>query len=697
MDVEASFDIDNKKEFEFCESSGIQDCFPANFFLDNPLGAALFSDDGWCIKINKKFSADFNVKPESIEGGNKYNILNDKAFDNKTIEKLGCVFDKLDGFQGDCAFYAGRSKILNYSSGKRNITWFRIISFRAELPGMRGVFISFEDITFKKDYEYKLLQQINELKILNDIILTTGKSTSADSLIRDTVNKLCELFNFDFGAFYSMTGGTTAELQYSSRKDDVFTKYLGILNFEEFPFTDVLKNKSAVFYDNFSLVNPEVSVNLSIKSLGIIPMQAKGNIYGGILVCNTTRHNFSETKKKVLLSIGHELGALFEKLNYESELRHSEARYKDIFDNSALGIYQSMPNGEIISVNPAFARMFRFEGTLDALERINEKSMELYINDDVRSRLFDNVSNSSSGTYVVETELKKNDKSTFIGKIIMRSVKDNSGIIQYYEGFIEDVTERKTAEARMKILNIELERRVKERTILLEAANKELESFAYSVSHDLRAPLRAIDGFSLAILEDYGAILDATAMEYLGRVRKASQRMSQLIDDILILSRVTRTEMEPKYFNISVMVEEIFERLAAGYPKRKIRLETTPGLVVFADQRLLSIALENLIDNALKFTDKKDDAEITFGTESNSESREYFIKDNGEGFDMKYYDKLFGPFQRLHSPEEFPGTGIGLATVKRILQRHGGSIRAESITGKGACFYFTLADRKSVV
>jgi light-regulated signal transduction histidine kinase (bacteriophytochrome) len=226
----------------------------------------------------------------------------------------------------------------------------------------------------------------------------------------------------------------------------------------------------------------------------------------------------------------------------------------------------------------------------------------------------------------------------------------------------------------------------------LEAANKELESFAYSVSHDLRAPLRAIDGFSLAILEDYSEVLDDKAEEYLTRVRKASQRMSQLIDDILVLSRLTLAGMEKKYFNLSVLVEEIYERLEHLRHGRNIDLKVVPGLVINADQRLISIALENLINNAIKFTQKKESAIIEFGVQNESGVWEFFIRDNGEGFDMKYYDKLFGAFQRLHNPEEFPGTGIGLATVKRIIHRHGGNIRAQSMQGDGATFYFSIPE-----
>ncbi len=235
-----------------------------------------------------------------------------------------------------------------------------------------------------------------------------------------------------------------------------------------------------------------------------------------------------------------------------------------------------------------------------------------------------------------------------------------------------------------------LEERVAKRTAELLAINKELESFSYSVSHDLRAPLRSIDGFSQALLEDYNEQLDEVGRDYLRRVRKASQRMGQLIDDLLKLSRLTRGEMHRGPVNLSAIAREIAAELRMRDPARNVRFNIADGLVTQGDARLLRIALENLLDNAWKFTGKREKAEITFdATEINGQTT-YFVRDNGVGFDMTYANKLFGAFQRLHAAHEFEGTGIGLATVQRIIHRHGGRIWAESTVGQGATFYFTL-------
>jgi signal transduction histidine kinase len=228
----------------------------------------------------------------------------------------------------------------------------------------------------------------------------------------------------------------------------------------------------------------------------------------------------------------------------------------------------------------------------------------------------------------------------------------------------------------------------------LEATNRELEAFSYSVSHDLRAPLRSIDGFSQIILEDYADGFDEEGRDYLGRVRAASQRMGRLIDDLLGLSRVTRGDMERRRVDLGALASEVAEELREASSELKVEFSAQKGLEVWGDPRLLRVALVNLIGNAWKFTEKEPEARVEFGQDENLSRRGrvpvYYVRDNGAGFDMSYADKLFGAFQRLHGEDEFEGTGIGLATVQRAVHRHGGRIWAEGQVGRGAAFYFTL-------
>jgi light-regulated signal transduction histidine kinase (bacteriophytochrome) len=228
-----------------------------------------------------------------------------------------------------------------------------------------------------------------------------------------------------------------------------------------------------------------------------------------------------------------------------------------------------------------------------------------------------------------------------------------------------------------------------------QTANKELEAFSYSVSHDLRAPLRAIDGFSQALIEDCTDSLPASGQDHLRRIRAAAQRMAELIDDLLRLSRVSRAEFRRERVDLSNMFIAVIGELRRSDPDRVVDVRVTSSITGLADPRLIRITLENLVGNAWKFTAKTPAPVIELGTREEGGERVYYVRDNGAGFDMKYVDRLFGAFQRLHSDKEFPGTGIGLATVQRIIHRHGGRIWVEAAVGQGACFSFTLPDSTS--
>lgn len=235
-----------------------------------------------------------------------------------------------------------------------------------------------------------------------------------------------------------------------------------------------------------------------------------------------------------------------------------------------------------------------------------------------------------------------------------------------------------------------LEETVDVRTRELQTVNKELESFCYSVSHDLRAPLRGIDGFSQILSEEYANKLDGEALRYLGFIRQGVQKMGILIDDLIKLSRLTRSEFKKEEVDISIMADELIKELTVPNPERKVQFKNFESETIQADAGLMRVALQNLINNAWKFTGTRELSVIECGKMLKDGQEAYFIRDNGVGFDMRFYDKLFQPFQRLHPKEKFEGTGMGLATVARIIRRHGGNIWAESVVGEGTTFYFTL-------
>jgi signal transduction histidine kinase len=261
-------------------------------------------------------------------------------------------------------------------------------------------------------------------------------------------------------------------------------------------------------------------------------------------------------------------------------------------------------------------------------------------------------------------------------------------LIQTFNDMLEQIQQRN---GELEQAHGLLEKRVAERTRELTAANKELEAFSYSVSHDLRAPLRSIDGFSRALLEEYpGKLLDEQGSHFLNRVRVNTQRMSELIDDLLNLSRINRAELVKRKVDVSAIAQKVAGDLRSRDESRHVDLRIGPGLEADADAHLLRIVFENLLGNAWKFTARTQEPWIEVGRLLNGADAPFFVRDNGAGFDMQYAGKLFGVFQRLHSDKEFEGTGVGLATVQRIVARHGGRIWAEGAVGRGAVFYFTL-------
>jgi PAS domain S-box-containing protein len=377
---------------------------------------------------------------------------------------------------------------------------------------------------------------------------------------------------------------------------------------------------------------------------------------------------------------------LTERKQAEIAQRESEAMLKSIFRAAPTGI-GLVSNRVILAVNDRICEMV----DRSREELLGQSARVLYPTDEdfeyVGREKYAQIRERGTGT--VETRWQRRD-GAIMDVLLSSTPFDPDNLAAGITFTALDITERKRVEEEIRRLNAELEQRVAERTAQLEAANKEMEAFSYSVSHDLRAPLRSIDGFGRALLQDYAGCLDEPGQHYLHRIRAATLQMSQLIDDLLKLSRLTRSEICRGPVDLSALAQTIAVELQATRPERQVEWSIAPGLVVNADAHLMRIILANLLGNAHKFTAKHSTARIEFGMIEQEGQPVYFVRDDGAGFDMTYADKLFGAFQRLHSADEFEGTGIGLATVQRIVHRHGGRVWAEGAVEQGATVYFTL-------
>lgn len=375
---------------------------------------------------------------------------------------------------------------------------------------------------------------------------------------------------------------------------------------------------------------------------------------------------------------------------FANEARRAEEKFRALAETASDAILSADQEGMIIYANPAAERLFGYtpaELLGQPLTGLMPERFRAAHADGFR-RYLSGAAARIVGKGVVELTGRHKDGGEFPVELSLGEWREEAQ--HQFTAIIRDITVRLEMEQRIRALNEGLERRA----AALATANKELEAFSYSVSHDLRAPLRSIDGFSLALLEDCADQLDEQGKHYLHSVRDSAQHMAQLIDGLLTLSRVTRQDVRRAGVDLTALARKVVERLRSAQPDRPVECVIAEGLRGEGDAQLLEVALGNLLGNAWKFTGKREHGRIEFGRQEDGERSFFFVRDNGAGFDMNYAAKLFGVFQRLHTAAEFEGTGVGLATVQRVIDRHGGRVWAEGAVGSGATFYFTLGDKE---
>jgi len=424
----------------------------------------------------------------------------------------------------------------------------------------------------------------------------------------------------------------------------------------------------------------KLAVNNGLLACWSQPIIASnGDLLGTIANYSTKKGKPDIVDLRVLEWSAHIAAIAIEHKQAEEALANEAIRRRILIEQSSDGIVILDQNGKVYEANRRFAEMLGYSP--EEVRQLNVWDWEFLFPPEQVVEMIRSI--DETGDHF-ETQHRRKDGTTYDVEI------STNGVVFAGEKLIfcvcRDITERKQAEEKLKHTLTDLE----QSSTRLAATNQELETFSYSVSHDLRSPLRSIDGFSQALLEDYRDKLDEQGQDYLKRLRGASQKMGELIDGLLKLSRLTRSEIHEEPVDLSALAEEITSRLKETRRGRKVEFIIDKGLSASGDPQLLRVLLENLLGNAWKFTGKSPHAKIEFGVTRNNGKNTYFVKDNGAGFDMTYSNKLFGAFQRLHDTSEYPGTGIGLATVQRIINRHGGTIRAEGAVGKGATFYFTL-------
>ncbi|MDB6109044.1 MAG: multi-sensor signal transduction histidine kinase, partial [Pedosphaera sp.] len=588
------------------------------------------------------------------------------------------------------------------TTAHRQLLWLRnsvnILRDEEGKVTLQGVMVN---ITELKEAEQALREESRTLETLNRIGTSLAAELDLERLVQVVTEAGKQVTGAQFGAFsYRHLNGSDEPftVHTSGAPDEAFARLPPPYHSPSTPpaemereiirIDDVLHDERAL---KAGSSQGKKRRSVSVRSYLAVPVISRsGEVLGGLVFGHPAPGVFTERAQHLVAGIAAEAGIALDNARLHHAVSKSEAHFRELADAMPQIVWTALPDGRFDYYN---RRWYDYTG--QAEDATSDQDWLAFIHPEDCGRCRENwrAALKSGQFFQTECRLREHRTGAYRWHLIRAvPILDAAGHVLRWFGTCTDIDDQKRAEEEVRQLNAALERRVQERTAQLQASNRELEAFSYSVSHDLRAPLRSIDAFSQLVKEDYEEKLDDQGRQYLNIVGEASRQMARLIDDLLHLSRVTRSDLRRRPVALNELASQIIAGLQQPDPHRHVEVNITPGLKATGDERLLRIALENLLNNAWKFTNKQPQARIEVGVEVRGGERVFFVRDNGAGFDMAYSNKLFGAFQRLHSNSEFPGHGIGLATVQRIINRHGGRVWAESAVDQGATFYFTLPE-----
>jgi PAS domain S-box-containing protein len=663
------------------------------YLLENVNDAVIGSDENSVLTFwNRASEGMFGWKAEEVLGRSGREILRSEFLntDRQTVLKRLAEQGRWTG-----------ESILYCKDGSQVIMEASTIALRSPAGAITGYISVHRDITERKWAEEKIHKQNQRLKVLREIDTAILAADSIENIISAALSHIRELIDCRRANLTLIDWGTNESVIFDVSTINETTIPKG----RRFPLVQYQDIIQALSRDQLLLMNdlrglqdPRPAIQSLIKdglqSLCSLPLSSQGDLIGMFSVYSDVPDFFDEEKISLGREVANQIAIAITQNNLLNTLRdlNTELEQRVVQRTAALTqansllqvMLDNMPDQIYFKdAQSRFIRNSRSQakalGLSDPAEAVGKSDFDFFSHAQLSFEREQEIIRSGKPLVDLEERVVWPDGQETWVSTTKVPLPDQDGRIIGTFGISRDITERKRAEVALQKTRLEL-----------EAANKELEAFSYSVSHDLRAPLRTVDGFSHALLEDYAELLPPEGRNLLERIRASAQYMAALIDDLLNLSKVTRASMKSVPVDLSHLAHDIAAELQRSQPERKVMFRISPNMKARGDPSLLQAVLENLLGNAWKFTGKREQAEIEFGARNDNEETIYFIRDNGAGFDMAYADKLFGAFQRLHAMTEFSGTGIGLATVQRIITRHGGRIWAEAAVDRGATFFFTL-------